>query len=275
MTRRTGGRTDGFQWECRHASYKGRKCTSTIRRGSFFERSKISLSSWMTFIYRFSQGLRLRQSDMVQDGIARSSRTLSKMAGSLRKICKRAMKKHARSHDQKVGGQGEFAMIDESCFRHKRKYHRGRASATWRRKKWVFGILGIRNERRRPILRLVRRRGRQNLIPIVVKHVRPGTTLISDEWRAYRGALGAMGYTHFTVNHSRWFVDPNSGAHTQHLERAWLKYKSSIWRLRGNRTEKMLKDHLSVIEWTHWLGSEHRNGPLGSLIRDIRHQYPV
>lgn len=109
----------------------------------------------------------------------------------------------------------------------------------------------------------------------MIKHVRPGTSIISDEWRAYRGALAAMGYTHFRVNHRRWFVDPHSGAHTQHLERAWLKYKSTIWRLRGNRTENILKQHLSVIEWTHWLADKHRHGSLGRLLKDIRHQYPV
>lgn len=65
--------------------------------------------------------------------------------------------------------------------------------------------------------------------------------LISDEWRAYRSALRDMGYTHFTVNHSQWFVDPYTGAHSQHLERTWLTSKRKIWKLRGNRTEKNAK----------------------------------
>ncbi|XP_063067307.1 uncharacterized protein LOC134458829, partial [Engraulis encrasicolus] len=253
------------------ASHKGRKTSSTVRRGSLFERSKVSLASWMTFIYSFSQGLRLRQSDMVEDQLAGSSRTLSKMAKVLRGICKTVMKNYRRRQGQVVGGGQEFAVIDESCFRHKRKYHRGRAAATWRRKKWVFGILGVGGRRNCPVLRLVRRRRRENLIPILVKHVRPGTTVISDQWGAYRRALAALGYRHFTVNHSQWFVDPNTRAHTQHIERAWLKYKSTIWRLRGNRTETLLKDHLCLIEWTHWLGNVHRNGTLGRLLRDIRH----
>ncbi|KAL7854994.1 hypothetical protein SRHO_G00171840 [Serrasalmus rhombeus] len=68
--------------------------------------------------------------------------------------------------------------------------------------------------------------------------------IIRDEWRAYRGVLTQLGYRHFTVNHSRWFVDPASGAHTQHLKRAWLTYKSTMWQMRGNRTEKLLKEHL-------------------------------
>lgn len=146
-------------------------------------------------------------------------------------------------------------------------------SASWRRRKWVFGMLGVQGTERRPILRLVRKRSRQHLLPLVVKHIRPGAVIISDEWRAYR-ALRSLGYRHLTVNHSRWFVDPVTRAHTQHLERAWLTYKSNIWRLRGNRNAKLLKEHLGVIEWTHWLARRHNKGPLGRLIKDIRSQFP-
>lgn len=96
-----------------------------------------------------------------------------------------------------------------------------------------------------------------------------GTVIISDEWRAYRGALTNLGYTHLTVNYSRWFVNPVTGAHTQHLERAWLTYKSMIWQLRGNRTE-----HLAVIEWTYLLGNRHKKGPLGRLLKDIQVMFP-
>nr|XP_055075303.1 uncharacterized protein LOC129454751 [Misgurnus anguillicaudatus] len=212
---------------------------------------------------------------MMQDDIAKSSRTLSKMAHVLRNVCHRAMKRLRRRSGQMIGSRQEFAVLDESNFRHKRKYGRGRASATWRRKKWVFGVLGVRDRCRHPVLRLVKKRSRRHLIPIVVKYVNPGTTIISDEWRAYRRVLANMGYNHFTVNHSQWFVDPHSGAHTQHIERAWLKYKTGIWRLRGNRTEKMLKEHLSLIEWTHWLGDKHKHGPLGRLIKDISSAFPV
>ncbi|KAK9965897.1 hypothetical protein ABG768_004962 [Culter alburnus] len=267
--------SDGYNWVCRSKNHRGVKSSRSVRTGSLFEKSKISLPSWLTFIYRFSQGLHLRQIDMMQDRIARSSKTLSRMAKVLRKICTKAMKEYQKRRRQQMGGQQEFVVIDESNFRHKRKYGRGRASTTWRRRKWVFGMLGVKHNLRRPILRLVTRRSRNHLIPIIVKHVRPGTILISDEWRAYRGVLANMGYRHFTVNHSHWFVDPNTGAHSQHLERAWLSYKTRVWRLRGNRTEKMLKEHLALIEWTNWLGERHRRGVLGRLFRDIYHQFPV
>jgi hypothetical protein len=43
----------------------------------------------------------------------------------------------------------------------------------------------------------------------------------SDEWPAY-GNLNAIGYSHFTLNHQRNYVDPVTGVNTQAIERSWL-----------------------------------------------------
>ena len=71
--------------------------------------------------YRFAQGLRLRQVDMMEDNIAASTATLSKMAKKLRKVCRRAVERMRRQRGQLIGGRREFVVIDESHFRHKRK----------------------------------------------------------------------------------------------------------------------------------------------------------
>uniref|UniRef100_A0AAV2LKJ4 Transposase n=1 Tax=Knipowitschia caucasica TaxID=637954 RepID=A0AAV2LKJ4_KNICA len=56
----------------------------------------------------------------------------------------------------KIGGRRAFVVIDESMFRHKRKYNRGRIGRTWRRRNaWVFGMLEVDRHRRRPVLKLV------------------------------------------------------------------------------------------------------------------------
>lgn len=156
------------------------------------------------------------------------------------------------------------------------QYGRGRVAGAWKRKKWVFGMLGVykRGTRTKPVLRLVERRTRRDLVPLIAHHARRGSTIISDEWRAYR-QLPQLGYRHFTVNHSVSFVDAQTGAHTQHIERAWRTYKERVWRLRGNRTEDLLRDHLAVIEWQEWLGQCHFNGPLGRLFHDIAKFYKV
>lgn len=48
----------------------------------------------------------------------------------------------------------------------------------------------------------------------------------------------------------------------RYLVKAWSAYKSQVWRLWGNRTERTLKSHLSFIEWTHWFANDHKDVPL-------------
>ena len=41
---------------------------------------------------------------------------------------------------------------------------------------------------------------------------------------------------------------PSHRSPYQNIERAWSAYKSKVWRLPGNLTERTLKSHLSFIE---------------------------
>ena len=45
-------------------------------------------------------------------------------------------------------------------------------------------------------------------------------TLALDGWSAYQH-LGEQGYNHLVVNHSLTFVDMQTGAHTNKIERLW------------------------------------------------------
>lgn len=155
------------------------------------------------------------------------------------------------------------------------QYNRGRYGGTWARHGWVFGLLEGHHSSRRPVLRLVPSRARTTLIPIIKRHVRSGSTIYSDSWRAYVQSLTKEGYHHYPVNHKNNFVDPQTGSHTQHIERYWQTIKGQVWRLRGNRTEKMLTSHLKFIEWTYWLGKKTKKGIFGRLIHDISQKYRV
>ena len=59
-------------------------------------------------------------------------------------------------------------------------------------------------------------------MPIIQKYIKTGSTIMSDERRAYTD-IGTSGYTHQTVNNSRSenFVDPTTGAQTQRIEGHW------------------------------------------------------
>lgn len=69
----------------------------------------------------------------------------------------------------------------------------------------------------------VHRRRAIDLLPHISTYIRPGSTIGSDKWRAYRRIRilqhrGLM-YRHLTVNHRHHFVDPLTGFHTQLVEK--------------------------------------------------------
>ncbi|XP_035983497.1 uncharacterized protein LOC118557487 [Fundulus heteroclitus] len=259
-------RNDGLRWVCKH--HKSNPLS--VRNGSIFTKSHTPLAKWLEFMLRFSQGLQLKQLTMISEGIAASSKTLTRMTTILRKVCMAAVVR-LRKRGMKIGGRHRFVVIDESKFAHKRKYHRGRCGKTWHRKRqWVFGMLEVDENSRKPILKLVKDRSRQTLTRQIRRHIRPRTSILTDEWRAYRGQLSQYGYHQYSVCHKKNFVDPVTGAHTQHIERAWQNYKLEIWRHRGNRTPETLQSHLKMIEWHHWLGVCHYNGVLGRIFHDVK-----
>ncbi|XP_071577543.1 uncharacterized protein [Temnothorax nylanderi] len=116
----------------------------------------------------------------------------------------------AEKYSTKLGGPNKIVEIDEAKIG-KRKYNCGRIIEG----KWIFG--GYERESKKWIL--------------------PGTTIMSDCWRSYN-CLNSEGFQHLTVNHSVNFVDPDTGAHTQHIERVWREVRANIPRY-GTRTHHL------------------------------------
>ncbi|KAK9694844.1 ISXO2-like transposase domain [Popillia japonica] len=113
----------------------------------------------------------------------------------------------------KLGGPGIVVEIDESKFG-RRKYHKGHRIEG----QWVFG--GFERGTGRVFMVPVEQRGTNTLLPIIKQWIKPGTTIISDCWKAY-DVLHQEGYEHLKVNHSITFKDPETGAHTNSIESSW------------------------------------------------------
>jgi len=79
---------------------------------------------------------------------------------------------------EQIGGPGKFVEIDKSKFG-KRKYHRGKRVEGV----WVFE--GKERESKHCFFEVVEDRSAATLIPVIKKYIRPGTTILSDCWRAY------------------------------------------------------------------------------------------
>lgn len=119
-----------------------------------------------------------------------------------------------------IGGEGKIVEIDESKFG-RRKYNRGHHIEG----QWVFG--GVERGSGESFLVPVERRDEATLFPIIQKYILPGTTIMSDCWRAY-SKLERYNYTHLTVNHSQGFKDPVTGACTNQIEGLWRIAKHRI-----------------------------------------------
>ena len=134
----------------------------------------------------------------------------------------------------------------------------------------MFG--GIERGTSNAFMVVVPDRTKQTLMPIIQTYIRPGTTVISDEWRAYFD-VGISGYTHQTVNHSENFVDPVTGAHTQSVEGHWSCTKRMM-RKQGvmNTSSNLFPTYLIEFLWRRRFGALDL---LEKLLENIAEQYPL
>lgn len=103
----------------------------------------------------------------------------------------------------------------------KRKYNEGRII----KDQWVFGA--IERVSGKMFIVPVKDRTSTTLFDIIYRRIARGSIIHSDSWCAYNN-LNINGYSHFTVNHSRNFVDPQTGVHTQNIERLWRDMRAAI-----------------------------------------------
>uniref|UniRef100_A0A0P4WJT7 ISXO2-like transposase domain-containing protein n=1 Tax=Scylla olivacea TaxID=85551 RepID=A0A0P4WJT7_SCYOL len=228
---------DRVVWKCQTKGCTKYKGTTSIRTGSFFARSRLSLQKWVHIMYLWSE--RIGETTASRQ-INLSEKTTIDCFSFFREICA----SYFQANPVMLGGPGITVEIDESCFSHKPKYHRERAPFT---PTWVFGIVDRSTKPAVGYMEIVEARDAATLLPIVSKVVQPGSIIHSDEWRAYRNIQG-LGYQHKTVNHSVNFVDRRTGVHTQTIESYWNRHKSYIKKMRGCKRD-MLSSYLQEFMW--------------------------
>ena len=96
----------------------------------------------------------------------------------------------------------------------------------------MFGMVDTSHSPALGFVEVVQTRDAATLLPIIRQHIAPGSTVHSDEWRAYNRIQSSSGLTHGVVNHSLHFVDPTTGIHT-HVESYWNRIKIKLKRMRG------------------------------------------
>lgn len=248
-------RSDGLKWECRRrVDGKRHKVEMSIRAGSWFAQSKMTLEEILKYSYWWTQELDQAQ---IRHELGLATHTGVDWDSFCREVCEISLMEDSES----IGGEGKVVQIDESKFG-KRKYHRGHHVEG----QWVFG--GIENDSRKCFLIAVEKRDEQTLLPIIKKWIKPGTTIISDCWKAYCN-LEKHGYTHRTVNHSIEFVN-DEGDSTNKMEGHWrhAKVKMPPFGVRKHHFSSYLAEFM-------WRYRNKDNDLFEMFLRDVKKIYPV
>ncbi len=74
----------------------------------------------------------------------------------------------------------------------------------------------------------------KTLMAVTCRYCESSSVIHTDGWKACN-ALKDHGFLHLTAIHDENYVDPDSGAHTQAIERAWVEVKAWWRRTRGTR----------------------------------------
>ena len=216
----------------------------SLRCYSFFDRSNITIQDAMVFIKSYLDKMTLLQCSIFS-GISYRS-TAVNWASFLRELFKEHFFIHTRH--RVLSGEVE---IDESLFGRKMKYHRGNPRPGLR--VWIFGM--VERQSNTVILYPVGDRTKDTLIPLIKRHVAPGSTIYSDGWSAYCD-LNSIGYQHFTVLHKYSFkkvyinqaTDERVVCHTNEIEGAWKHAKEHFKRMSGTQLTKF-EGHLAEVMW--------------------------
>jgi hypothetical protein len=226
-------------FKCRN--YKCRKAKSPFR-GTIFSKMKLPINMQLHILYEF---LKKTPCSSISSSLQVDKNTITMYNKIFRKYLR---DKQKFNKNNKIGGRNKIVEIDESKIA-KRKYNKGHHVEG----AWVIGGIErsmlknkIRNENKKLFLCPIEERNSINIDNIVKKYVKKGTMIYTDLWKGYNN-LNKIGYKHMTVNHSKYFKDPITNVHTNHIEGTWSALKQSI--IPRNRTKKDILLHLKEYQW--------------------------
>lgn len=203
--------------------------------GTPFAKSRTPLQLWFFAIYLFTT---------TRNGV--SAKELQRQLGVTYK-CAWRMGHEIRKHMASVDGDEPLSghvEIDEA-------YIGGKDDQVGRPGKDSnkTAVLGMVQRNGDVITKVVDNARKSTLLPIVGDHVEEGSTVSTDEYRAYK-ALREMGYDHGSVVHSmeQWV---NGKHHTNSMEGYWAHLKKAISSTHIAVSSKHLQSYLGEFEYRY------------------------
>ncbi|CAL4099480.1 unnamed protein product [Meganyctiphanes norvegica] len=236
---------EGFYWKCKNRSCpkfdvkKNGKPMKSIKAGSVFEGSQLSLKKWLHIMYLWSKNVGVKTAS---EQVNITPKTMSQHYSFFREICE----VYFKANPIKLGGPGITIEVDVSITKWSKKSKCNRGPEP-RDPILALGIVDTTCTPAIGYMEIVETNDAASLLPMILKVVQPGSIIRSKEWRAYR-KIQCLSNTDGTVNQSLNFVDVDTSEHKQAIESYWEKHKSYMIAMRGCK-KHAVNSYLQEFMW--------------------------
>lgn len=212
-------------FRCQKKSHK-KELRISVRNGTFFHGTTTKLYVLITMIYCFAHDI--SYIDTIREcrgllehrdwqSVGKSS--IAAIFFKIREVLFLCLTTQVYTY--KMGGPNKIIEVDETKVGH-RKFERGRVV----KGKWILGLVERGGNEFRCFH--VMKRDKETLNKIITENVEEGSTIFTDGWKAYSDLGKKFNYRHGVVNHSKNFISPDGGTHTQKIESQWRVLKNFL-----------------------------------------------
>jgi transposase len=231
------GRPAKFSRVKARRSYQCQWCAHQVypTAGTPFDRTRTPLRDWFYVMFQFCTTRNGVAAKRVERDLGVTYKTAWRMCHEIRKYMA------ALDSDDPLGGPGSIVQVDETLIGGYVKASVGNARSN---KSIVIGMLENGGEL---VTRVVSDTKRVSLLPHITAHILPGTTIHTDEARAYN-PLCLRGFRHQTVNH-RAGEYCRDGVTVNAIEGFWAQLKRGINGTHIHVSSKHLPKYLGEFEY--------------------------
>ncbi len=215
--------------------YKCKSCKKqfSVRKGTIFEETNIPLRKWFFAVFLLTAHKKGISSVQLARDINVTQKTAWHMLHRIRYTVR------TRSFAKPLSNVVE---IDETYVGGKHKGKRGRGSEN---KTAVFGMLEREGKIREMTVPNVKAK---TLRKIITEYVANGTTVMSDDWLAYKRLSNL--YPHKTINHGQGEYS-NGNIHVNTIEGFWSILKRGIYGIYHQVSKKHLQRYIHEFQFRY------------------------
>jgi len=217
-------------FECEHCGYQVYPTAGTP-----FEKTRTSLRDWFYVMFLFCTTRNGVAAKEVQRQLGVTYKTAWRMCNLIRKYMGYV------DGDFQIGGHGKTVEVDKT-------FIGGKDPGDQIDDKSV--VLGIVERGGDVVTRHILDRTARSVVPHIVRFVKPGTKINTDEAAAFRSLIERHGFDHETVDHSaKEYV--RGDVHTNTIEAFWASVKRGINGTYVWVSKKHLQTYLREFEYRH------------------------